>query len=99
MAARIRNVKQIDNGDFLIWKENPPGAAQKELENMFLNKMIDENDTPASVRTKNPIFLKFSTRIFALHFRKTKAKLGLMGKICILLFFIEVNINIFDYFS
>lgn len=84
--AKIRKTKQIDDGDFLIWKENPPGAAQKELERMFLNKTIAFNETPANVRMKNPHFQKFSNRIFALHFRKTKAKMGLMGKTHLILF-------------
>lgn len=61
------------------WKESPPGAEQKELNRMFQNKLINESDTPNDIRLKNSLFMEFSPRVFAVHFRKTKAKVGLCG--------------------
>ncbi len=61
-----------------MWKENPPGLEQKELERLFSDGDISETDSPNSIRLKYPMFREFSTNVFATHFRKTKAKLGLM---------------------
>lgn len=72
------------NSDFVyankIWRENPPGPEQKELDRLFSNGLISEIDNANDVRLKHPIFREFSVRVFACHFRKTKAKHGLMCK-------------------
>lgn len=64
------------------WKETPPGPQQKELDRLFKTKVIDESDTPNKVRLSNPLFMEFSTRVFAAHFRKSKAKHGYFGNFC-----------------
>lgn len=62
-----------------VWKEKPPGVEQVELERMFMNNEINFNSSPDGVQKKVPLFQEFSDRVFAAHFRKTKAKLGLSG--------------------
>lgn len=64
----------------LMWKESPPGPEQIELDRLFADGEIDDLHTPNNVRLANPIFLDFTPRVFGLHFRKTKAKFGLMRK-------------------
>lgn len=65
----------------VIWKEIPPGTDQKELTRLFENGEITDIDTPNSIRLKYAsYFMKYSPRVFAVHFRKTKAKCGLMCK-------------------
>lgn len=59
-----------------IWKERPPGPEQLLLEEMFENGSIAVYAMPESVRQSHNLFKSFSPRIFAAHFRKTKARLG-----------------------
>lgn len=59
------------------WKGNPPGPEQKELEHLFRSKKIGLHDTAQSVRAAYPLFSSFSPTVFASHFRKTRAKMGL----------------------
>lgn len=61
------------------WRESPAGPQQKELDRLFRTKAIDESDSPNKVRQSNPLFMAFSARVFASHFRKTKAKHGYFG--------------------
>lgn len=62
-----------------MWKQKPPGPEQIELERMFKCKEINPSATPDSVKKKNDLFKDFSAAVFADHFRKTRAKLGLCG--------------------
>lgn len=62
-----------------MWKEKPPGPEQIELERMFKCNEIDSQASPDMVKKKNDIFKDFSASVFANHFRKIKAKLGLCG--------------------
>lgn len=62
-----------------LWKERPPGVEQIELERMFKSNEIDHRASPDSVKKKSELFKDFSAPVFANHFRKTKAKLGLCG--------------------
>lgn len=64
----------------LMWKERPPGAEQLLLEEMFENGSILSSATPEAVRQSSDIFKQFSSRVFAAHFRKTKAKMGEFGE-------------------
>ncbi|XP_037034252.1 uncharacterized protein LOC119076386 [Bradysia coprophila] len=65
-----------------LWKERPPGREQIELEKMFKNQEIDpRRDSPDSVKRRNDLFKDFSAPVFANHFRKTKAKLGLSATV------------------
>lgn len=86
MAKNAKKIKILCEEDSVVWKESPPGPAQIELERMFKNNLIGFLETPNEVRSKNPLFLKHSSRNFAIHFRKTKAKLGLYGIKCDLSF-------------
>lgn len=83
MASQKR-INTIENDDVISptkqWKENPPGAEQKALENMFKNGEITELDTPNSIRMKHPMFQNFTAKIFGVHFRKIRAKHGFGGK-------------------
>lgn len=64
-----------------VWKTKPhPGPEQVELERMFKNNEIVANATPDSVKRRSDLFKDFSTPVFATHYRKTKAKMGLCGK-------------------
>ncbi|KAJ6639412.1 hypothetical protein Bhyg_12156 [Pseudolycoriella hygida] len=60
-----------------MWKANPPGPEQKELNRMFDKGLISVTDTPAKVRARNQLFMAFPQRTFAFHFRTRKAKYGL----------------------
>lgn len=74
------NNKRISPDDLTTcnyWKESPPGPAQRELNQLFQNGLVKAADTPNMIRLKYPIFMQYTPRIFAAHFRKTKAKLGL----------------------
>lgn len=62
-----------------IWRANPPGPEQKELNRMFQKGIIGSADTPGKVRLRNQMFMAFPPKTFALHFRTTKAKYGLNG--------------------
>lgn len=64
-----------------VWKTKPPGREQIELERMFRHNEIDVSATPDSVKRRNELFRDFSASVFATHFRKTKAKMGLCGKL------------------
>lgn len=59
-----------------VWKEKPPGPEQCLLDEMFESGSITEVATPDSVRQSTPMFRAFSAKVFATHFRKTKARLG-----------------------
>jgi hypothetical protein len=59
------------------WRED--GPEQKQLERMFQNKNIDASAAPNKVRHLDPIFMAFPAKVFAAHFRKTKAKFGYYG--------------------
>lgn len=61
------------------WQENPPGPEQIELEDKFNQGLIEDWETPESIRDKSETFKTFSERVFATHFRKTKARLGGYG--------------------
>lgn len=83
MARKRTAVVQLDeeeDGSTKIWRANPPGPEQKELNRMFQKGIIGSTDTAAKVRTRNPMFLVYPAKTFALHFRTTKAKYGLNGK-------------------
>lgn len=62
------------------WRERPAGPEQLLLESMFEDGTIDVYCTPESVRNMRMEFREFSPRVFASHFRKTKAKFGGFGK-------------------
>lgn len=63
-----------------MWRANPPGPEQKELNRMFEKGIIGVTDTPAKVRSRTPMFMAFPPKTFSLHFRTTKARLGINGK-------------------
>lgn len=46
---------------------------------MFTANEIDPREQPDSVRKRNEIFKGFTAAVFATHYRRTKAKLGLSG--------------------
>lgn len=62
-----------------LWKERPPGPEQLLLEEMFGNGSITSAATPESVRHSSDMFKQFSSKVFAVHFRKTKARFGEFG--------------------
>lgn len=66
---------------FKQWKERPPDPEQLILEDMFENGMIDQYATAESVRNMRTEFKEFSSRVFASHYRKTKARFGVFGMI------------------
>lgn len=68
-----------------IWKERPPGPEQILLEEMFENGSITAAATAESVRQSSNLFKMFSPKVFAVHFRKTKAKLGEFGTFSVLI--------------
>lgn len=59
-----------------VWKEKPPGPEQLLLNEMFEDGSISANSTPESARKSNKLFENFTPRVFAAHFRKTKARYG-----------------------
>lgn len=71
---------RADFTPYKIWKESPPGPEQKELERLFSNNQINVMDSPNDIRLKYPIFKDFSEKVFLVHFRKTKSKMGLNRK-------------------
>lgn len=74
---RSRKKSRSPDPTSLNWRESPPGPAQKELNRLFVNGLIKDNETPNTVRQRYPLFMQYSARVFAVHFRKTKSKLGL----------------------
>lgn len=83
MAARKQFTAEADVEDGVpnkMWKANPPGPEQRELNRMFQQGIIGVSDTPAKIRSRNPMFSSYPARTFALHFRTTKARYGLNGK-------------------
>lgn len=80
MSTRgVKKGTPSEEGFTAVWKETPPGPEQKELERLFKNNLIEPKATPNTVRMNNTMFMEFSPRVFAVHFRKTKAKYGLFG--------------------
>lgn len=75
----LRNQKPSPNASwkYPVWKEKPPGPEQIELDRIFSQKEIDATATADSVHNSKEIFKKFSSSVFAAHFRATKAKFGL----------------------
>lgn len=71
---------QLFKDNKIFWRESPPGPEQIELEKLFQSGLITDIDTPKSIRDLYSIFQKYSLRVFGTHFRKTKAKLGLIRK-------------------
>lgn len=63
-----------------MWREKPPGEEQQLLDNLFKTNVITELDSAQNIRSKYPIFQNVSSKVFAVHFRKTRAKFGLMRK-------------------
>ncbi|KAJ6647899.1 hypothetical protein Bhyg_03123, partial [Pseudolycoriella hygida] len=63
MAAKSRN-----------WSERD--AEQRELEKMFEDGHIDGSEPPNQIRLGSPTLMAFSNRVFAAHYRRTKAKYG-----------------------
>lgn len=78
MSKRKRNADS-ESTTMKQWKEFPPGPEQLQLERMFTQNLIDCDKTPCAVQKTNPMFMEFSPKVFAAHFRKTKSKLGLYG--------------------
>lgn len=64
-----------------IWKANPPGPEQLLLDEMFENGSISAFATAESVRKSSDMFKEFTPKVFAAHFRKTKARLGEFGMV------------------
>ncbi len=46
---------------------------------MFEKGIVGSTDTPGKIRLRNQMFASYAPKTFALHFRATKAKLGLNG--------------------
>lgn len=67
-----------------VWKEKPPGPEQLLLNEMFEDGSISPTAIPESVRKSNKIFENFTPKVFAAHFRKTKARYGEFGTISML---------------
>ncbi|KAG4070432.1 hypothetical protein HA402_005664 [Bradysia odoriphaga] len=59
---------------YKIWKTRPPGEEQLELNRLFEVGKISESMTADFVREKWPIFQRVTPKVFAAHFRATKAK-------------------------
>ncbi|KAJ6633970.1 hypothetical protein Bhyg_02713 [Pseudolycoriella hygida] len=59
-----------------VWKKKPPGPEQLLLDEMFENGSITAAATAESVRQSTEVFKQFSAKVFAVHFRKTRARLG-----------------------
>lgn len=87
---KSKNNKQTPYGTNLLWKSNPPGPEQMELNRLFENGEIGDSDTANIVRLSYPMFRGYSSRVFGLHFRKTKAKYGKMRKYKVFSFFINI---------
>lgn len=66
--------KPIKEGSNLLWRSNPPGPEQIELNRLFRDGDILDTDTAHSVRNMYPMFRDFSSRVFSYHFKKTKEK-------------------------
>lgn len=65
----------VDAGyPYKIWKTRPPGEEQLELNRLFEVGKIDRSMTADVARNKWPIFQRVTPRVFATHFRTTKAK-------------------------
>lgn len=78
MASRKRVIRNSEfvSSTTMPWKETPPGAEQKELNRMFATNVIEPSQTPNQVQQTNPMFMAFSSKVFTVHFSKTKAKYG-----------------------
>ena len=63
------------------WKENPPGDEQIALDAMFDNGDIEDHETAATIQARVPMFKPFSSRVFTVHFNKTRAKFGYCGNL------------------
>lgn len=70
---KVKN-SNVNNILTRVWKAT--GPEQMALDHLFESGRISEIDSPAIIRKMNPLFEQFSPKIFAVHFRKTKAKLG-----------------------
>lgn len=75
------NKKYSDYSFTKLWKETPPGPEQKELNKLFSNNLISDDETASQIRRKYAIFAEFSPRVFNTHFKKTKAKYGAYSKL------------------
>lgn len=65
----------VDAGyPYKIWKTKPPGEEQLELNRLFEVGKISQTMTADFVRKKWPIFRRVTPKVFAAHFRMTKAK-------------------------
>lgn len=76
MGSKKQKVDYAELASTSVKKWTEKGEEQKELERLFKEHLIDETDTPNSVREKHKLFLPFSSKVFGVHFRLTKAKLG-----------------------
>lgn len=88
MSLNLRPPKEMKmaSNAVVMWRERPPGPEQRELDRILSCKEFDISATPDSVRKTNEMFQKFSAPVFAAHFRKTKAKLGMFGIFCYKIF-------------
>lgn len=94
----VVNAEEEEEVPNKVWKVNPPGPEQKELNRMFEKGVLGSTDTAAKIRMRNQLFTAFPPKTFALHFRQTKAKFGLNGKNLIVIemkFYIEFMENNF----
>lgn len=57
-----------------VWKERPPGPEQLLLNEMFETGCISGIVTAEAVRKSRGMFNDFSPQVFAVHFRKTRAR-------------------------
>lgn len=83
MTRNMQNGKISDlaSGFGHIWRTKPnPCEAQLELNHLFENGEIDRTMTPETIRARYPLFQSYSAKVFASHFRSTKAIYGLSSK-------------------
>ncbi len=67
-------ISDLASGFGHIWRTKPnPCEAQLELNRLFEAGEIDRTATPEKIRAMYPIFQRYSTAVFASHFRSTKA--------------------------
>lgn len=78
---RTNNTIQPTESGKKIWKANPPGIEQTELNRLFESGTLDRTDSPNKTWLRHPMFQAFPARTFAIHFRTTKAKFGLNGNL------------------
>lgn len=72
--AKKQKTKPLKEGFNFLWRSNPPGPEQIELNRLFQDGDILDTDTANSVRITYPMFRDFSQRVFTYHFKKTKEK-------------------------